>query len=206
MILLSSRIILFLLFSFVLFRLIRRSRIQNKKTVTIASVVLCLCLLSLSVVFPVENGFVHFHSAEAAFRYSNRGTIEYVIHGSDSCMVVYSNGSDSYSDLILPMSERGYQLPNYYGVQKTAGEVFENGSFEVLQLTGSDNCYVRGAIVIEDENIQAVDCNGNEVYILLAGDGRTALFYAWADTYESGYSFTINGETIVVSESAGQGT
>ncbi len=201
MIMITSRIILFLALSFLLFRIIRRSRIQNKKAVTIASVVLCLCLLSLSAVFPVENGFVHFRSAEAAFRYSSRGTIEHVIHGSDSCMVVYSTGPGAYNDAIFPMSEQGYQLPNFYGIQETANEGLENGSFEVLRLRGSDNYYVRGVVVSENDDIQAVDCNGNAVCTIRTGDDRATLFYAWADTYETSYSITVNGQQIVISQS-----
>ena len=206
MIMILSRIILFLAFSFVLFQLIQRSKIKNKKSTTIITIIICLILLSLTAVFPVENLFIQFKSAESAFRYSSRGTIEYVIHGSDSCMVVYSDRSSTYNDSLLPMSEHGYQLPNYYGVKVISNEIFENGSFEVLQLAGSKNYYVRGVVILDNDNIQAVDCNGNKVFTIQTGDGRTTLFYALADTYESGYWFTINGENVVISRSAEKST
>ena len=199
MILLSSRILLFLVFSFAFVRLIQRITIRNKKATLITGVVLCLSICSLTAIFPIENLFVHFKSAEEAFRYSSIGTIEHVTYGKSTCMVTYSNGNSTYNDSIIPLSERGYKLPSYYGVKEISHRTFDNGSFEVLQLTGFDDYYIQGAVILDDDTIQVFDCNGKEVFTIPAGDGRTTLFFAYAETYESEYWLSINGEHIVIS-------
>ena len=103
------RLLLCFVLCFLVLRRIRRNRIKRKRAVSVISVVLILCLVSLTAVFPVENLFVHFETPESAFRYASSGTVVNTIPGSDSCLVVYSTDSSTYRETIFPMTEQGYQ-------------------------------------------------------------------------------------------------
>lgn len=168
------RLLLCFALCFLVLRRIRRSRIKRKRAVSVISVVLILCLVSLTAVFPVENLFVHFETPERAFRYALNGTIVNTIPGSDSCLVVYSTGSSTYRETIFPMSEQGYQLPNYYGIKTVSGEA-ELGSCDMLQYSGSNDRYLRGISYSTGNTVGAVD---DSVITIPAGDGKTTLYYA----------------------------
>lgn len=68
---------------------------KRKKIRILAVAIVCLLLVTLTVLFPLENLFVSFPSPEEAFGYCRRGEIVDVVQGESSCMIVYTNGSDS---------------------------------------------------------------------------------------------------------------
>ena len=171
------RLLLWFALSFLVLRRIRRSRIKRKRAVSVISVVLILCLVSLTAVFPVENLFVHFETSESAFRYASSGTVVNTIPGSDSCLVVYSTGSSIYRETIFPMTEQGYQLPNFYGVKTVSNGTFEYGSFDVLQYSGSNDRYVRGVSYSGDDPAEAAGSSSDLIFTIPAGDGKTTLYY-----------------------------
>ena len=69
------RLLLCFALCFLALRRIRSSRIKRKRAVSVISVLLILCLISLTAVFPVENLFVHFETPESAFRDSKLITV-----------------------------------------------------------------------------------------------------------------------------------
>ena len=172
------RLLLCFALCFLVLRRIRRSPIRRKRAVSVISVLLILCLISLTAVFPVENLFVHFETPESAFRYASHGTIVNTISGSDSCLVVYSTGSSIYRETIFPMTEQGYQLPNFYGVKTVSNGTFEYGSFDVLQYSGSNDRYVRGVSYSGDDPAEAAGSSSDLIFTIPAGDGKMMLCYA----------------------------
>ena len=170
------RLLLCFALCFLALRRIRRSRIKRKQAVSVISVLLILCLISLTAVFPVENLFVHFETPESAFRYTSSGTIVNTIPGRDSCLVVYSTGESTYHETIFPITELGYQLPNFYGVKTVSSGTSEHGSFDVLQYSGSNDRYVRGVSYSGDDPAEAV-VSSDPIFTIPAGDGKTTLYY-----------------------------
>ena len=64
------RVVLGLVISvFVVFK-IRNSKIVRKKLITILTIILCMILLFVSAVFPIENLFINFKSPESVFNYA----------------------------------------------------------------------------------------------------------------------------------------
>ena len=170
------RLVLCFALCFLVLRRIRRSRIKRKRAVSVISVVLILCLVSLTAVFPVENLFVHFETPESAFRYALNGTIVDTIPGSDSCLVVYSTDSSTYRETIFPMTEQGYQLPNFYGVKTVFAGEAEGGSHVVLQYSGSNDRYACWVLYSPGVSAEAVG-NSDSAFTIPAGDGKTTLYY-----------------------------
>ena len=171
------RLLLCFALCFLALRRIRRSRIKRKRAVSVISVVLILCLISLTAVFPIENLFVHFETPESAFRYASSGTIVNTIPGSDSCLVVYSTGSNTYRETIFPMSEQGYQLPNFYGVRTVSDGEAEGGSHVVLQYSASNDRYACWVLYSPGVTAEAAG-NSDSAFTIPAGDGKTTLYYA----------------------------
>lgn len=171
------RLLLCFALCFLVLRRIRRSHMKRKRAVSVISVLLILCLISLTAVFPVENLFVHFETPERAFRYAMHGTIVNTIPGSDSCLVVYSTGGSTYHEAIFPMTERGYQLPNFYGVKTVFVGEAERGSHVVLQYSGSNDRYACRVLCSPDASAEAAG-NSDSAFKIPAGDGKTTLYYA----------------------------
>ena len=170
------RLLLWFALSFLVLRRIRRSRIKRKRAASIISVLLILCLISLTAVFPVENLFVHFETPESAFRYASSGTVVNTIPGSDSCLVVYSTDSSTYRETIFPMTEQGYQLPNFYGVKTVFAGEAEGGSHVVLQYSGSNDRYACWVLYSPGVSAEAVGYS-DSAFTIPAGDGKTTLYY-----------------------------
>ena len=172
------RLLLCFVLCFLVLRRIRRSRIKRKRAISVVSVFLILCLISLTAVFPIENLFVHFETPERAFRYALNGTIVDTIPGSDSCLVIYSTGESTYHETIIPMTEQGYHLPNFYGVKTVSSGTSEYGSFDVLQYSGSNDRYVRGVSYSGDDPAEAASSSSDLIFTIPAGDGKMMLYYA----------------------------
>ena len=85
------RIVLWLIISSFVVLKIRKTKIVRKKLVSFLIVVLCLGLISVSGMFPIENLFINFKSPESVFNYTNSGKVNDVLYGKESCMAIYSN-------------------------------------------------------------------------------------------------------------------
>ena len=101
------RAILWLILSMCIVLIIRKSKYRSKKLLSIASVVLCVVLVSVSGMFPVENLFITYQSPERAFHYFQSGKIKEIIDGQESCLVIYNDGNSTYGYNIIPKTERG---------------------------------------------------------------------------------------------------
>ena len=67
---------------------------------------------AITFLFPIENFVWTFSSPEAVFKYAGTGEIVDVIDGKHSCMIIYSNGRNSYSTMIAHKDANGYKLPS----------------------------------------------------------------------------------------------
>jgi hypothetical protein len=78
-------------------------------------------------IYPFENLFMSFKSAESAFKYySNKGVMLKTFEASDSTIVVYG-GNDYIDSVILPKKSNGWKLPWLWPNYEKKNISFSNG-------------------------------------------------------------------------------
>lgn len=112
------RIILLVIVSVCSVWIIKKSKCRFKKVFSTLAVVLCIVLVSISRMFPVENLFLSYQSPEKVFNYIKSGQIYEIIDGKESSLVIYNTGNSTYGFYIIPKTSEGYKIPNYFTQKK----------------------------------------------------------------------------------------
>lgn len=192
-----SRIVLLIGVSLLIVFKIRSSKIVRKKGVTFLSVILCLGLIFISGIYPIENLFMHFQSAESVFHYAYFGEIEDVLDGKASCIVIYSDHNQGNGHYIIPKTEEGYEIPNSFTAKKISDKFDRNGSFEVYQVKGTQDYYVVGSVLSNASSFNITDSRGQNVPAIVTEMGdtgtKTVLLYAYVENFTNDYVLYING-------------
>jgi len=199
-----SRIVLWLITSaFVVFK-IRTSKIVRKKLVSFLMVVLCLILVSVSSMYPVENLFVNFKSPESVFNYANSGEIDDILYGKESSMVLYTKQNNSGGHYIIPKTEKGYKIPNYFAAKKVASKFDKNGDFDVYNVSGTQDYYLVGITLSNTSEQNIVDSRNNSVKNISIDMGdnktKTVIIYSYIENFSSDYYLIINGVKTTITE------
>ncbi len=192
-----SRIVLWIVVSLLIVFKIRSSKIVRKKGIAFLSVILCFVLISISWMYPIENFFVRFQSAEDVFHYAYFGEIEDVLDGKASCIVIYSDHNQGNGHYIIPKTEEGYEIPNSFTAKKISDEFDRNGSFEVYQVAGTQDYYVVGTVLSNASSFNITDSRGQNVSAIVTDMGgtgtKTILLYAYVENFASDYVLYMNG-------------
>lgn len=199
-----SRIVLWLIVSsFVVFK-IKATKIVRKKLVSLLIVVLCLVLVSISGMYPIENLFVSFKSPESVFKYTSFGEVNDVLCGKDSCMVICSNQNSSGGHYIIPKTEKGYKIPNYFTTKKVLNKFDRNGNFDVYHVLGTQDYYVVGTILSNMSEQNIVDSRNHPVTHIIIDMGntetKTVVIYSYVENFNNDYYLLINGSKTIIAE------
>lgn len=195
------RVVLGLVISvFVVFK-IRNSKIVRKKLITILTIILCMILLFVSAVFPIENLFINFKSPESVFNYANSGNIYKIIYGQESCMVIYSKGNSTFGHYIMPKTEKGYKVPSYFDTKKVSHKFDKNGLFDVYNVKETQDYYIFGTVHLkEKENeLDIFNGNGEKVESNIVRVKNTNFIYFFLYDFSNEYYLIINDEKIFIS-------
>lgn len=197
----AIRIVLWLVISALAIIKIRASKIVKKKLVTILTVVLCMILLSVSAMFPVENLFINFKSPESVFNYAKSGKIDEIIRGQESCMVIYSKGNSTGGHYIIPKTKKGYKVPSCFATKKVSHKFDKIGIFDVYNVNGTQDYYVFGTVHLKDDGNEIDIFNGKneKVESNIVRVGNTNFIYFFLDDFSNEYYLLINGEKVSIS-------
>lgn len=127
------------------------------------AVAICLCVLNIKVklsklkkficlfialvfctvisIFPVENVFVDFNSAEEAFVYARRGDIVSICENDKSNAILFRNG-DTYSTFFLNKSESDYKLCSPFDTIQIAEITKDSITIYLYKLRGTSDFYL----------------------------------------------------------------
>lgn len=190
------RILLWLILSIFLIIRIKKSKIVRKKIISLISVVLSLILISASGMFPIENLFISFKSPEDLFNYVGFGKINDVVYGKDSCMIIYSEGSNTVGKLIVPMSKEGYKIPNYFEMRKVLNKLGQYVHVDVYNALGTNDYYIFGTVVSKENEINITDKNDQPVKNIAIGMGNsdmnTIFIYSYTQDFTDSYYLIVN--------------
>ena len=146
------RIVIWLVISVFTVTIIRKSKIVRKKFIAILTIFLCMLLVSVSAMFPVENLFINFKSPERVFHYAESGNIDEIIYGKDSCMVIYSKANSTVGTYIIPKVAKGYNIPSYFATENVFHQFDEKGIFDVYHVKGTHDCYIFATVHLKEKD------------------------------------------------------
>lgn len=198
------RIVLWLSISLIIILKVKSKKIVRKNLVCILSIVICLGLVSVSAIFPLENVFINFKSPKQVFSYTRLGKVNDILYGKDSCLVICSNLNGTYGHYIIPKNEKGYKVPNYFTEKKVLKKFDQNGSFNVYHVSGTQDYYVSGTIISSSTNQNVVDNYNRQVKTVSINMGsteiKTVFLYSYVENLKDEYYFFINGTKVKIFE------
>lgn len=194
------RFLLWIILSAITLYKIKTSKIIGKKLVYFLTVFIWLILVSLTAVFPVENLFINFTSPESVFRYTCSGNIDGIVHGNESCMIIYSKRDGSSSSYIVPKSDGGYKIPRYLDV-KTVTSVFDSDGFwKVYRAERANDHYILGMFYTENTKVSISDSNGRTVETIVENIDEKGVkhvtCFAYVDDFSNEYYLLIDGKKV----------
>ena len=195
-----TRAVLWLILSaFAVYR-INTSGVKRKKLMSVSAVVLCMAVVSVTALFPVENLFIHSRSPESIFHYAGSGNIDEIIYGQESCLIVYSNGNSTGGHYIIPKTENGYKIPNYFTTKRISHKFDENGLFDIYHVNGTQDYYVFGTVDWNDTDNRIAVYNeiGEKVDTNIVRVENSGFIYFFLHNFAGEYYLQINGEIIPI--------
>ena len=197
----TIRLALWIAVACLLIVLIRRSDLKRKRAAYILAVFMAAVLTSISVIFPVENLFVHFDSAERVFSYVGKGDVQAILNGNDSCMVVYSQQGKLDGQLLLPKEGNRYLVPSPSTTMKVSSSNTNQSAFyDVYSVRGTEDYYVFGYFISDSPAIDITDSEGKQlqttVYPSASPELRYVTFFGVIEDYQADYYIMANGNRV----------
>ncbi len=185
----------------IVWRLMIKSPIVNKKTTTIKLSVIGLVLTIALTLTPFENLFYTFPTLQSVFNYTQTEEIKLFVNGEKSSFVLYGGGASSSLHKMYARVEDGYKIDT--SVPKLVLMKSENSStFMVYQYQNTDDYYVY-VISRSDENSADISDNISSEFKQLVGlQEQTQRYYITSLTYvndiDENYEITVNGNVVAV--------
>lgn len=190
------RIVILVLILVVLYMFFHKVAGRGTKASVILGAIFSLAITTGISMFPVENIVIDFSSPESAFKYSCFGEIEEIIYGSDSCLVVCSDGNGTFKDCVFLKSGDSYKLPTYFSRSKVAHVFTQNGLFNTYKVSCTSDYYVQGSVsTVMAEKIGVFDGDGNEINTDVIRVAHTGFIYFYLCSFKDDYYLVSDGET-----------
>ena len=179
----------------------RKIQIKYNKTVFILLPVFCSLVISVTVMFPIENIVINNKTPEDIFNYTRKGKINGVIYGEDSCMVVYSTNRNDGGYYIIPKADSGYKIPDYFTTLKVYDRFDKNGIFKIFNAKGTQDYYVFGVVHLEEnDNDIKIYRNEEEIESSIIRVDDTNFIYFNLPYFSEEFYLMVNGEKVTNAE------
>ena len=201
------RILIFCILLLVLILLFRFYPKQFSKYRRVFCIIFVFILLTVSVIFPIEKSILKFSSVDNLCQYRYHSSIDYMIEGKNSCMLLYS-ANKSTTSITFCAKKDGYQIGNYF-LQNTIYNGMWNGySFRIYQY-GNEDYYVLISGFSDNETFIITDKYGS-IFSNLYDNSSTDNYIRYGafvpNLDESNYSVVINETEIQVLGQSGDGS
>lgn len=181
--------------------LIRKHEKFRSKAARFLLFIAATAIVMLAAALPPENLFLRFPTPEAAFSYySFSGTVEQVIEGEESCMVVAAKSPSETQITWFPRDSKGYKLPYGILVQTAERNSGSWGSYSIQRVTGTGDYYFEGQFFSSGETVTISDSCGSEFSIdtfYASKDITVFSVKAFITDYSGNYTLHLNGEEIL---------
>ena len=153
--------------------------------------------LQFAFLFPIENFVWTFSSPEAVFKYAGTGEIADVIDGKHSCMIIYSNGRNSYSTMIAHKDANGYKLSSALDYRVTSSINEKGVSAITYRLSQTTDNYVT-VLWFSNESNSTIKDNKSSTFFSISSDisngesPNTIFSYAFVENLNDEYALSLN--------------
>ena len=179
------------------FLLLRRT-LQSKALAITAVVVFFVVNMALSL-FPAENAFMSFATAEKAARYTGIGEVVCVAEGEESGLLITKQRSGVQVQ-IYPKKDGEWQIGTGISFSQSS-YAMEKGMITLYQYKPTGEHYI--SVILFGTDIPIHDSVGS-VFQTYTQDEITAEhfseYYAYIPQFDDTYTVTINGTTIALTE------
>ena len=179
-----------------------KSKKKISKLIKAISIILLVVLFSFIWYGRFENLFITFSSPEAAYHYSNLGTIDVVIEGEESTMII-CNYNSRYRLYMLPKTETGWKLSTRMRVHLYS--VKSDYDITIYRYGNTDNYYVWVTEFGGPEIVNITDNKGKEFQKYIShptpnGFDPIASYYSYIEDIID-YELIIDENIIEINES-----
>ena len=184
-----------------MFKIRKSQKIVRKRLAVVLTCILGILGVSLTVVFPVENLFIDFESPESVFHYTEIGTIDKIIDGQDSCMIIYSKGKNVTSYCFIPKTNDGYKIPGYLIAKKVSHKFDKDRLFDVYNVKGTLDYYVSGSSphISQGDVVELFNGKDEKVDSDIVIIGMSDFIYFYVYDFTDKYYLLVNGDKISIS-------
>lgn len=190
------RIIFFLVIFSLIGLCIAKKKIR--KIFVISIVTIGIVLFSFSFLYPIENKFIKFETAEDVFKYIHTGDILDITYGNDSCMVYYRNSNNSYSYCFVEKNLDSYKIISRIKINKIYKSFSSKGNFEIYNIRGTNDYYFLGLVNSEVEQIELIDSKGEIIDMDLKWVEESNFAYSFFENYSTDYYILLDNEKITL--------
>lgn len=191
---LTTGIVLVLFLALGVWLFATRARTSKKRGVI--AVLACTVLSAVLHLFPLENAFFTFASAEDALHYCNTGEIIAVAEQEASYMVLYQAGPGTISHMIARKSNGGYKIGTSLDYQTVGTGTADGFHMEVLHAVGTEEYYTFVTGVTQDADTAISD--SEQSVFRKAGVEQSGYTFVYAiaavNGWDADYSVLINGK------------
>lgn len=172
-------------------------KVTHKRRWYVLACILLVVFVIILALTPIENIFITFPSAEAAFEYSNnmRNSTPLVVEGQDSAFVIAkkTDVQDVYSFV-----RKGNMDGNCVGylMQKLCSERLITGSWCVYRYKNTTDYYISVSNINGDKSI--VQDNYNSKFYVFSDEDSYTYYYAYVSNLCQDYILTVNNKEISI--------
>ena len=181
-----------LLFAGFIFLRHNGKRAQTKKKIFILSVIMLVSLVT--TLLPVENLFVTFDSAEAAYEYYTSNKASFVVKGKDYDLVVGNKG-ETENLVIVPKTEDGWKIGTGAKVKMEATKSAEGMIVNVYCYKGSDEYFI-SLHSLYGEKISSISDSKATEFVHFELENGTNVYYGNVNDFKDGYFIHVEGVQI----------
>lgn len=194
------RIILFVILSGLSVFIRKKYSFVKRGVITVLTVVFSLMLICVISLFPFENFFMNFDAAEDVFIYSRCGMITEIIHGDESCMIIYSKGNDTFDHYIIPKTDKGYIIPGFSSVKTVSKRFDKNGLLNVYNVRGTDDYYVFGAVNLDNRKngVKVFQDEDEEIETEIYNVSNSGFIYFYIKNFTPSFHLVINEQKVML--------
>lgn len=159
-----------------------------------------IVLATLSAIFPFENVFITFETAQEAFSYACTGEAEYKLEGEDSCLFVYSKDDNTYSHFIVKKENGGYKIANQYSLKTLSKNFSEAGHFVIYRVKNSEDYYVFFSVNPKENEstIKLLSASGEEIGVNIVRVKESNFYYFYTNEPPENYRISLSGEITAI--------
>lgn len=196
------RIIICLILFIIVLLLFRKYGMIKKKSVLIVTILLFIVVTTLTYFAPVENLFINFSTPQEAFKYSTIGTLEEVITGENSAMVIYSDGGNNSSLQFIPKGDNGWKVGTSLSHTQIATAANKDYYITIDKVNDTNDFYIVIHESFANERKEVTD-NKNSLFDYRVEENKGTdtyhyIYYAYVKNINNNYKVMIQGKEIPI--------